>query len=481
MTYRHGAYGEIVPSQEKTTSGQGTIPFYVGSAPIFRVQNYTDKINNPILIRSLEDAQAKLGYRDTDNFKNFTLSSVVYAHFRNKVEAIGPVVVVNVLDPKKHINEGLTASINLINKVGYIDDCVILDSIKISDFIKDTDFKVEYDVDGRVKLSIINPEITSPVTVEYKKIDTSSITEEDIIGTYDSNTDLRTGIQCIETIYEDLNIIPNVLAAPGWSQKTLVEQALVSAAEKYDEHYDAIVNADIDSYIAKTIDSALEWKKTNNYNSKLEKLCWPRAKIGDRDIWMSVIAAVRMQQTDTKNKGIPFESPSNKEIDINGLVVGENDRIKLNSVQGNKLNEKGITTALSRGGKWVLWGPHMANYDYISTDKPEDIFDVNTRMNIYLSNNFQVRNASLVDSPIARNDLDGILNSEQIRLDSLVSDGKLLYGKIEFISSSNQTSDLIQGNFKFDTQVTSTPPGKSLLNRIQYTSKGIDTLVGGEE
>lgn len=480
MPYKHGAYGEIVPRQEKIISGIGTIPFYVGTAPVFRMENYKENINTAILIRNLSDAQIKLGYSDNDDPDKFTLSGVVYAHFNNKISPIGPIVVVNVLDPDKHMTPDVTKEVTLINKVGYIKDDVILDSVTVENFLKGTDFKVEYTLDGQIKFTALNDSIISPITVKYHKIDISKILETDIVGTYDNSTDKRTGIQCIQSVYEDLNLVPNILSAPGWNHKPEVEQALVSAAKKFDGHYDAIVVTDIDSKTALTNEAALKWKEDNNFISNYEKLCWPRVKMGNKILWMSILAIVRMQQTDTSNAGVPYESPSNKQIDISGLIVGDNTVIKLNSAVANKLNEKGITTGLYNGGKWVLWGPHMANYDYLVTNKPEEVFDVNIRTNIYLSNDFQLRNAELVDKPIIRNDIDGIINTEQMRLNSLVADGKLLYGKVDFITTSNPISDLIQGDFTFDTNVTNTPPGKSLTNRIQYTSQGISALIGGD-
>jgi hypothetical protein len=57
----------------------------------------------------------------------------------------------------------------------------------------------------------------------------------------------------------------------------------------------------------------------------------------------------------------------------------------------------------------------------------------------------------------------------------------LLYGKISFNSDENPKSDLMQGDFKFNTLVTNTPPGKSITNELQYTSTGLDTLYAEEE
>lgn len=479
MTYKHGVYGEILPSAEQITYSQDTIPVYIGTAPVHRLANYSGAVNVPLLITSLEDAQAKLGYLPDDNFDDFTLSGVVYAHFQNKIQPIGPIVVINVLDPAVHKTAG-TASVTLVDGKGYIDDNVILGSIEITGKILGTDYTAEYTTDGRVLITSINGGLTSPVTVNFDKVNPVAVQDTDIIGSYDPATEKRTGLARVQTIYEELNIVPSILSTPGWNHKPDVEAALVTACSKIGGHWDAICVTDIDPSAAKTIDTAITWKTTNNYTSNREKVCWPKVKVGDKVLWLSILAIVRMQQTDYANDGVPYESPSNKQMDITGLVLGDGTEPRFNGEQGNKLNEKGITTAVYSGGRWVLWGPHMANYEYGVTTKPEEIFDANIRTNLYLTNDFQARNAVLVDTPIARSDVDDILNTEQLRLNALVAEGKLLYGTVEFRPASNPTSDLMQGDFVFDTLVTNTPPGKSLTTRVQYTSRGLDTLTGGE-
>lgn len=478
MGYKHGAYGELVPSQEQLIAyGKGTIPVYIGVAPVHRVNDYSSMVNTPILIRSLEEAKTKLGYSAADKFKDFTISAAVYAHFQNRIKPIGPIVVVNVLNPDKN-KKGETKQLTLINGKGVIDDYVIVNSIKIEGKALGVHYNITASKDGKVQIESVKDGLSSPVQVAFEKIDISSINQDDIIGGYDLATDKRSGIACLESIFEELNIVPSIVSCPGFNHIPLVEKELVATCKKIGEHWDAICVTDIDPSVT-TLEEAKKWKFEKGYNSNNEKVCWPMGKIGDKAIWMSILAIVRMQQTDTENNNVPYETPSNKEIDISGLIVNDKD-YKINSVQANKLNEKGITTALYFGGKWVLWGPHMANFEYGVTNKPDEIFDVNIRTNIYLSNDFQLRNIDLIDKPIARNDLDAIINKEQLKLNALVADGKILYGAIEFRSKDNVKSDLVQGDFVFSTMVTNTPPGKSLTNRIQYTSKGIDTLMGRE-
>jgi hypothetical protein len=275
-------------------------------------------------------------------------------------------------------------------------------------------------------------------------------------------------------------MIPTILLAPGWTQDPDVEQALLVRCVDINGHWDATVFVDIDNSTAITVATAKTTKVSSGYTNKLEKVFWPCAKKSGLVYHFSTLAAVTKQYKDYLNDNIPFETPSNKRLDIDSLCLENGTVVKFDETQANDLNSVGITTAIYSGGKWVLWGSHMGNYEYGVTDIPEEVFDAQVWMEQYLNNDFQKRNLDIVDTPIDRRDIDYILSVEQQRLNALVADGKLLYGKIAFNSASNVTADLIQGNFTFNTGVTYTPPAKSLTQKLQYTDKGISTLTGGE-
>ena len=475
MGYKHGIYGELVPSGESITTTK-TVVVYVGTAPIHRVKNENRTINKPLLIRNIEQAQTKLGYRETDDFDKYTLSGVIYAHFSNKVEAIGPIVVI-VIDTIKGA-ESITKDLDIINGIGTITDPAIIDSVVIADKTLNDDYKLKYDVSGNLIVS--GDTLEASVSISYKRVDLSLIKNADIIGMYDEDEEVRTGIQAVADVYEDLNLVPAIIAAPGYSQYKEVEQALVKATSKITDRWEAICYADIDSSVAITREMAIEWKNENKYNSNCEKLCWPKVMSGGKELWLSIVAIVRKLQTDSENKDIPYETASNKVIDIDGLVV-DGKKIKFSQEKANELNEKGITTAIYSGGKYVLWGPHMSNYEYGVTNAIEEIFDVNIIMNKYLLNDFQLRNIDKIDKPMTRNDIDALINSEQTILNAYISAGELLYGQITFESADNIRSDLLQGDFTFNTLVTNTLPAKSITQKIKTTSKGIDSLYGEEE
>ena len=87
----------------------------------------------------------------------------------------------------------------------------------------------------------------------------------------------------------------------------------------------------------------------------------------------------------------------------------------------------------------------------------------------------------MIDKPMTRNDVDALIVSEQTILNSYVTAGQLLYGEVSFNNKNNARSDMIQGDFTFDTLVTNTPPAKSITQRVKSTSKGIENLYTEED
>jgi phage tail sheath protein FI len=220
-------------------------------------------------------------------------------------------------------------------------------------------------------------------------------------------------------------------------------------------------------------------KATNNFTDENEIVCWPLLKLGTRTFHMSTQLAGLMASVDTENGGCPYESPSNKQIDVTGAVVGSGTSIDFDEVEANKLNAEGITTINFRGGVWVLWGPHNANFKDGTDIDSRDIFDAGIRMMMFLTNSFQNKYMSSVDTPLNRSKVDTILNDANVWLSGFVGDGKLLFAEIVFTETSNPVSSIVEGDFVFDVRTTTTPPGKSLTFKVQYTTEGLKALFGG--
>ena len=483
MPYKHGPYGEMQATQEASSpSGVGTLPVYIGRLPIHKLMDFTGKVNSPILVQSFADAQAKVGY--SDKWEDYDLCEAIYAHFKNDIQVIGPIVLVNVLDPDVDNTAGTTASVTLVNGQGYINaDDVILKTVSVVGEVLGTDFSVEYTADGsKVLFKDLSGTMVSPVSVTYSAVNPGAVIDTDIIGGTAAGTGAKSGISVVDLVYVTHNMIPTILAAPGWSYKPAVDAALKAAAQKINGHWYAWVNSDLvaDSN-ADNIEEAKTWKATNGYDGSGEAPCWPMAKNGTKKFHISTLATVTMQWVDYNNDNIPYETPSNKPIDITGVCLADGTDMFFDQVQANDLNSKGIRTATYWGGRWVLWGPHTGEYEYGKDMDARNKFDSSVRMFYYLLNTFQSQYGVDIDKPLNRARVDTILNSYQEWMDSMVTRGALLYGLIEFAETSNPTSDIVEGNFTFDIATTTTPPGKSLTAKLQYTTKGINVLFGGEQ
>ncbi|MDA3732039.1 phage tail sheath protein [Niameybacter massiliensis] len=485
--YKHGAFAEIMATKDFIPpKDAGTLPVYFGTLPAHQKLNYEELVNKPILINSFKEAQEKVGY--SEHWEDFTLCEAIYAHFKNNIKPIGPIILINVLDPKIHLLKARTATlkretVSITNKVGFISTYKgILKTISINEKVMGEDYKAEYTPDGgRIRITDLKGTLGSSVEVTFNEVDLSNVTKTEIIGGTSSEGH-KTGIDVLDLVYQNHNMIPTLLCAPKWSKIPEVDTALKAASQKINGHWYAFVNSDIESSTSNTIDKAKAAKTEAGFTSSYEAPCWPMAKNGEGKLFhLSTLATVTMQWVDYENGNVPHETPSNKPIDIIGLVLEDGTTIEYDQIQANELNSKGIRTATYWGGRWVLWGGHTGEYEYGKDMDKRNIFDCSVRMIQYIANSFQSRYGIFVDKPMNRAKVDTILNDMQEWLDALMAQGKILHGLVGFEETSNSTSDMIEGDFTFDIETTTTPPGKSLTAKICYTSKGLNVLFGGDQ
>ena len=105
------------------------------------------------------------------------------------------------------------------------------------------------------------------------------------------------------------------------------------------------------------------------------------------------------------------------------------------------------------------------------------------RMLMHITNSFQREWSPEIDSPMTRALKDRIINREQEKLDGYVSMGALLgEPQIVFLESENSTTDIMNGDFRWDIAVTPTPPLKSASVYVAYTDAGFSVYYeGGDE
>lgn len=482
--YKHGTYGEFAPTIARTATQSGTIPVYVGTAPVNLVRGYADYVNAPVLMGDMTAARRAMGY--SDDWATYTLCEAFKVHFDNDVANVGPIVAINVLDPAVHKKATeTTTQLTFANKRAIIPgDTIILDTLALADKVEGTDYSVEYDF-TRMQTTItdISAEgISGQVSATYSEIDTTSLTKDAIIGGV-TEAGVYTGLGCVSLIYQELDVIPNLIVAPGWSEDPDVYEAMIDAGTKINGHWEAFVLADMPLESNDTIAKAIAWKAANTYIDERSKVFWPQGVDVYGNVYhLSTACAWAMMITDAENDGIPMETPSNKQLFIAKQYFGaESTNRGFDQNTANELNANGITTCCYWGARWVLWGPHTAAYVFGDVSDARSIFDNSLRMMMYTSNSFQQDHALTIDGPMTRALKDTILNAEQTKADALAARGALLgQPVVSFEESENSTAELVEGNFVWGFKGTPTPPFKSGTLKIAYTDEGFDSYFGGE-
>jgi len=486
--YLYGAYGHIGSTVAQNAVQAGTVPVYIGVAPVNLVRGYKDAgiINRPVKVSNLVDAQKKLGY--SSDWESYSLCEAFAAHFNNPIGNIGPIYVINVLDPDTHKAETPTTKALVFSggRAEFKSDKIILDTLLLAELTEGVDFNVSYNfAKGSVVITTANPDepLTGTITASYYEVDLTAVEASDIIGGVVNG--VYTGLGALALLYQEHNVVPNILAAPGWSEVPAVYNALISASQKINGHWDAFVVADIPivagATAVDTIPKAITWKDTNAYSSERSKVYWPKAKNNVGEIYhLSTLAVVEMLRADLTHDSVPMETPGNKRVGISKLYFGEaSTNMGYDQQTANQLTQKGISTAVYWGGNWVLWGDHTAAYSFGADVDPRAIFDVNMRMLMHITNSFQREWGTAIDKPMDRQLKDTILNREQEKLDGLVAIGALIGSpKVLFIETENNLPDMMNGDFRWDIAATPTPPMKSATVYVSYTDAGFNVYFG---
>lgn len=488
--YKHGTYGEFAASIGRAASNAGTVAVYVGTAPVNLIRGYADAdvVNAPAYLANWSAVQRLMGYSSA--WEKFTLCEAFKTHFKGE-ENVGPIVAINVLDPATHkAAEEVTEQLAFVNGRATIkSDTIILDTLVLADKVEGTDYSLDYDfTKGHVVIDSIGASpITGTVAATFSVVDPAQITAEDIIGGVTAAGEYS-GLGCVALVYQTLNIIPNLLAAPGWSHDKAVYDAMIVAATKINGHWDAFAVADIpladsDGEAVDTIEKAIAWKSDNGFTSERAKVCWPKVQNGAGEVYhLSTLYVWRQMLVDATHDGVPMESASNKQIPATKQYFGADSKNRgFDQQRGNDLNAEGITTAVFFGGIWVLWGPHTAAFKHGAITDNRVIFDNSIRTMMHITNSFQSEWALTIDQPMTRAMADTIMNREQEKADALVAMGALIGTPVViFTEGDNSTDELVQGNFVWSFEGTPTPPFKSGTLKVAYTTDGFDSYLGEE-
>lgn len=484
MSFQHGIYISEVPTSitppVQTSAG---IPVFFGTAPVNLATDGVGVTNQPVLAYTYAEAVEALGY--SDDWDKYTLCEAIYAQFA--LFAVAPVILVNVLDPAKHKKEVTSQAATLIGGSVTLPDTGILKNTLVvkltaegAPLAKGTDYTASFGTDGklivaRVKTGGIATDTTALV-VSYTKLDPTMVTAADVIGGVDVTTGAYTGMELLNQVFPKYRLVPGQIAAPYWSTKPEVAAVMEAKAGAINGVFRAVALTDIPTDTVKKYSDAPAWKNTNNYAFARQMVCWPKVKLGSKIFHISTQLAALNCQIDASNDDVPYESPSNKNLQMNGMCLADGTEVSFGLEEANYLNGQGIATALNWIGGWRFWGNRTAAYP-ANTD-PKDSFLAIRRMFDWHGNTFLLTHWNKVDKPTNRVLIESAIDSERIRLNGFAAAGYILGGRVEFTSAENPTTDLLNGHIKFHTFLTPPTPAEEIDDVLEYDTSYLSTLFG---
>ena len=483
MAYFHGVRVSEIPTAiitpVQTTAG---LPIVFGTAPVHLTENPEEYVNKPVICYEYKEAVAALGY--SADWEKYTLCEAMYTEFY--LYAVKPIVFVNVLDPKKHKTSVPEKAVPIVNGEATISDPVIKSTLVVKDGVGGTklvegeDYVAAWNDDGELVITDIAGGADSGLAafgVSYDKVDPSKVTKADLIGGVDSQGNV-TGIELVNSIYTIFSIVPGILAAPGWTHDPEVAAVMKAKALAINTIFRCIALTDVDTAACRKYQDVNAWKNNNSYTGTNQVVCWPCVQMGDHVYHMSTHIMGIIGVMDAANTDIPYQSPSNLSMQATGICLKDGTEVSLTLEQANLLNSQGIMTALNFIGGWKSWGNYTGAYP--GTTDVKDTFICVRRMFDWQYQTFILTYWQKVDRPLNKRLVRSIVDSEQIRLNGLVSREYLLGAEVQFLEDENPITDLLAGIFRLHIKLTPPVPAQDIEGILEYETSYFKRLFETE-
>ena len=469
--YNHGVGTNELATKTKepqiTLSG---IPVVVGTAPINLAKN--PKVNVPVYAEKLEDATDAFGY--SEDFAQFTLCQSMFMHFVKF--QVAPVILINVLDPKKHKKELAEMDCQVKDGQATIEvQGVILQDLLVkngeTELVADTDYIATFDDDNNVLITLVNAAGVTEVKVSGNVIDPSKVTSQDIIGAYNEDTGEETGLELVKRVFPKYQVFSGSLLAPGYSKDKNVAAMLQSKAKDINGMFNCMALVDIEADTTTKYTDVPAAKSNIGVSGENTILLWPMLKYGESIVSYSASMAAVMQKLDSTNGGVPAQSPSNQTLGCDGICTATGEEILLDEPEANTLNAIGVVTSTNFDG-WRAWGNNTACYP--ENKDPKDRWINCKRYFYWRENNFIVNVHKQVDGIPTPGQIKGIVDNENIKGNSYANEGFCAGDKIEFNIKENPTADILNGHFKFHFALAPYSPAEYVYSDFEYDAAAIE-------
>ncbi len=478
-----------VTSRQQATSvltpavAESGIPFVVGTAPVQAAENPA-AVGQPVLCTNWDEAVAKLGY--SDNWQEYTLCEAMYSHF--KLFSCQPIILCNVLDVANMQEEVAAADLPVVKHKISLPIAALSGSITLkaantggteseetlksaAAYVNGVDYELYYSGENLIIELLENGACydVALLNVAYAKAAPEQVKTNQIVA----------GIESVEYCLGSFGVAPDLLLAPGYSHDSVVAAVLAAKAASIGGLFGAKALIDIDTSEdgARSYADVLTAKNKANLVDERQIICWPMLKLGDYMFHQSTQLAGLIAQVDSKNNGCPYESPSNKNYQCNGLTLADGSEVQMTWAQANILNGQGVVTALNRGSGWQCWGDWTACYP--ANRDVKDYFIPISRMFDWVAKTIINTFWNKIDQPMNRRLIDTLLDTCNIWLAGLVGSGYLLGARAEMLAAENPDTSLMAGIVTLHIYITPPSPMVQVDFVLEYDASYVSAALLG--
>lgn len=459
------------------------IPFVVGTAPVQSAAKPA-KSNVPVLVTSWDEAVEKLGF--SYDWESYTLCEFMYSHLQ--LFGAQPVIFCNINDPASMKREEAAADYTVADHRVAVSVDAIADTIKVSvaegageaattrALERDTDYSILYDRDDTDTYVCIVELLedgsaydAETVSVAYSAADPKTATVADVVD----------GVAQVDACLTAVGLVPDLIAAPGWSHNTVVAAVMATKAAAINGLFKgkAVIDADSGEDGVTEYSQLSGYKNKNNFVDVDQILCWPMVQLGDYRFHLSTQLCGLMATVDAGNRGIPYESPSNKNLKMDACVLADGTPVNLTWNQVDLIaGSWGVVTAVNfLDSGWVAKGNYTACYPG-NTDVKDQFIPV-SRMFDFIGNTLIRTFWSKLDKPMTPALRDSILQTCNIWLGGLTGGGYLYGARAEMLAEENPLTSLLDGIITLHIYNAPPVPAQEIDFILEYDVSYMETAL----
>ena len=459
------------------------IPYVVGTAPV-QSASKPAKSNVPVLATSWDEAVEKLGF--SYDWKKYTLCEFMYSHFQ--LFGAQPVIFCNILDPESMKKDVAAANYDVADHKVSLPIGAVFSSIKVKmtedvegtpterELVADKDYSVLYDRDDTDTYVCIVELLedgsaydATKVNIAYKEADPTTVTVADVVD----------GVAQVDACLTAVGVVPDLIAAPGWSHDTVVAAVMATKASAINGLFKgkAVIDADSSADGVTEYSQLSGYKNKNNFVDVDHILCWPMVQLGDYRFHLSTQLCGLMAKVDAGNRGVPYESPSNKNLKMDACVLEDGTEVNLTWNQVNLIaGSWGVVTAVNfLNSGWVAKGNYTACYPG-NTDVKDQFIPV-SRMFDYIGNTLIRTFWCKLDKPMTPALRDSILQTCNIWLGGLCGSGYLYGARAEMLASENPVTSLLDGIITLHVYNAPPVPAQEIDFILEYDVSYMETAL----